>query len=383
LWKKEANSVPRAQTLSPNHQHKLQADSTDPAASARAASLRYVTDTMPGIWRKRAGRGFRYIGVDGRPIWGQNELDRIKALAIPPAWTDVWICPTPRGHIQATGRDAKGRKQYRYHPRWQEVRNETKYHRMIVFGEMLPVIRKRTAEDLARPGLSREKVLATVVQLLDTTLIRVGNEEYAQQNQSFGLTTMREEHVDVTGATLRFQFRGKSGKEHTVEVRDRRLARIVRRCQELPGYELFKYRDTDGVNHTIESADVNEYLQQITGEDFTAKDFRTWSGTVIAAHTLGQFGEFESETQAKKNVVQAIKSVATLLGNTPAICRKSYVYPAVIEAYLNRLLPCRKQEQDEVTMPAPIEGLRPEEAEVLALLHRLDSTQKGAQGVAS
>ena len=343
---------------------------TDPVESAKAAGLRYVTDTMPGIRRKRAGKHFSYRGPDGKPIRDPDELRRIKALAIPPAWTDVWICPTPTGHLQATGRDAKGRKQYRYHPRWREVRDEAKYERMIAFGEALPLIRERTERDLARPGLPREKVLAAVVRLLETTLIRVGNEEYARQNRSFGLTTMRDRHVKIEGAKLRFQFRGKSGKQHTIGLNDRRLARLVRRCQELPGQELFQYLDEDGQPHPVESADVNDYLRQITGRDFTAKDFRTWAGTVLAARALQEFEAFDSATQAKKNLVRAIEGVAERLGNTPSICRKCYVHPAVLDTYLEGALIETLQERVEQELSEALQGLRAEEAAVLALLRQ-------------
>src|SRR5687768_14114198 len=258
----------------------------EPEESARAAGLRYTNDNRPGITRARRGSGFRYTGPDGRVIRNKEELRRIGSLVIPPAWTDVWICPDPRGHLQATGRDARGRKQYRYHPKWREVRDDTKYYRMISFAQALPAIRRRTALDLARPQLTREKVLATVVQLLEKTLIRVGNDEYAKQNQSFGLTTMRDGHVDVKGSRVRFSFKGKSGVEHDVDLSDRRLARIVKACRDIPGYDLFQYYDEDGERHAIGSADVNAYLQEATGEDFTSKDFRTWAGTVLAAQLL-------------------------------------------------------------------------------------------------
>ena len=305
-----------------------------PYDSAKAAGLRYVTDTRPGIRRKRAGRGFTYIGLDGTPIRDPQELRRMRALGIPPAWTGVWICPLPHGHLQATGRDAKGRKQYRYHPQWREVRDQTKYGQMCAFGSALPLIRKQVDYDLALPDLPRDKVLATVLRLLETTLIRVGNEAYARANRSFGLTTLRDRHVDIAGTALRFQFRGKSGKEHMIEIHDRRLARIVRRCQDLPGQELFQYVDDEGQRRTIDSGDVNAYLRQITGQDFTTKDFRTWAGAVLATEALRACGTCGSVTEAKRNVVQVIKSVASRLGNTPAICRKCYVSPAIIEAYV-------------------------------------------------
>ena len=342
----------------------------DPASAAREAGLRYVSDRAPGIRRRRAGRYFSYIGPDGTAIRDPEVLQRIKSLAIPPAWTDVWICPTPRGHIQAVGRDAKGRKQYRYHPRWREVRDEAKYGRMIEFGHALPTIRDRTDADLRRPGLPREKVLAAVVQLLEKTLIRVGNEEYARENRSYGLTTMRTPHVDVERSKILFQFRGKGGKRHTVDVNDRRLARVIRSCQDLPGQELFQYVDEDGELRTIDSGDVNEYLREISGKDFTAKDFRTWAGTKLAAMALREVEEFESDTQAKRNVVAAIESVAQQLGNTPAICRKCYVHPAVIEAYMDGSMAHTLEERAAETLEESANTLSGEEAEVMRLLQR-------------
>ncbi len=341
----------------------------DPATSAEAAGLRYISDTGPGITRRRAGKHFSYLGLDGAPIRDRAELDRIKGLGIPPAWKDVWICPDPLGHIQATGRDAKGRKQYRYHPRWREIRDETKYGRMMAFGRALPRIRERTNQDLARRGLPREKVLATVVRLLEATLIRVGNEEYARTNESFGLTTMRDDHVDVQDSKIHFHFRGKSGVEHTVDVKDRRLAAVVRRSQDLPGQELFQYIDEDGERQTIDSGDVNEYLREITGEDFTAKDFRTWAGTVLAAQALQEFGEFDSEAHAKRNVVAAIEAVASRLGNTRAISRKSYVHPAIIEGYMDGSMRQTLKERAEEELE-DLKDLPPEEAAVLVLLRQ-------------
>ncbi len=343
-------------------------DEVDPVQIAKTAGLRYVNDTMPGIHRKRAGKHFSYIGLDGKPIHDKDELQRIRSLGIPPAWTNVWICPKPNGHIQATGRDARGRKQYRYHPRWREVRDETKYTRMIAFGESFPALRERVTHDLALPGLPHEKVLAAVVWLLDMTAIRVGNEEYARENGSYGLTTMRNRHVNIAGSNIRFHFRGKSGKEHTVTVRNRRLATIIRRCQDLPGHELFQYIDDDGERRTIESSDVNDYLQEVTGQNFTAKDFRTWSGTVLATDTLQELGEFETQTEAKKNVAQAIKAAAEHLGNTPTICRKCYVHPEIINAYMDdALLSSLRQEHGKVAEDA-LHGLRPDEMAVLTFL---------------
>lgn len=363
--------MPLARTTSQNQSEKAETpceDVIEPAVVAKAAGLCYVSDTSPGIRRKRVGKNFSYIDLNGKPIHDKEELKRIRSLAIPPAWTNVWICPRPNGHIQATGRDAKGRKQYRYHPRWREVRDETKYSRMIAFGEALPRVRSRVAKDLARPGLPHEKVLAAVVWLLDATAIRVGNEEYARENGSYGLTTLRSRHVSISGPKLRFHFRGKGGKEYTVSVENRQLARIVKRCQDLPGHELFQYIDDDGQRYSIESDDVNNYLQEITGQDFTAKDFRTWSGTVFAVVALQELGEFETQTQAKKNVGQAIEVAARRLGNTKTICRKSYVHPEVIDAYLEgSLLTQLSQYQDE-KIEQEADGLHPEEVRVLRFL---------------
>jgi DNA topoisomerase-1 len=343
---------------------------TDPRVSAKAAGLCYGTDASPGIRRKRAGKGFTYVDVEGRRLLDPQELQRIKSLGIPPAWTKVWICPIPQGHLQATGYDVKGRKQYRYHPRWRNVRDETKYGRILAFGEALPLIRKQVEHDLALPGLTRAKVLATVVQLLETTLIRVGNEEYVRTNRSFGLTTLHDRHVDIAGATLRFHFRGKSGKEHAVEINDRRVALIVKRCQEIPGQELFQYRDDEGQRRAIDSADVNDYLRQVTGQDFTSKDFRTWNGTVLALQALQACGARESAAQAKKAVAEAIKAVAAQLGNTPAICRKCYVHPAVIEAYLEGSLLDMLQRLGEPDPAGSVQGLSVEEGRVLAFLRQ-------------
>jgi DNA topoisomerase-1 len=307
----------------------------EPEQSAKLAGLRYVTDSSPGIRRHRSGRGFTYRDPEGRTIRDRSVVRRIKALVIPPAWTEVWICPLPNGHIQASARDAKHRKQYRYHARWREVRDENKYDRMIAFGEALPALRKHVDEDLSQPGLPRSKVMATVVRLLELTLIRIGNEEYARENESYGLTTLRSRHVEVTGATLRFKFRGKSAKTHEVEISDRRLAAVVKRCQALPGHELFQYLDDEGQHRSIDSADVNDYLRESTGEEFTAKDFRTWAGSVFAAQTLSALKFTESEAEMKHGVVEAIKLVAKRLGNTPATCRKHYIHPAVISAFLS------------------------------------------------
>jgi len=342
----------------------------DPVESARQAGLRYVNDAMPGIRRVRRGKTIRYVGPEGAPVTDAKELGRIKTLAIPPAWTDVWICAHPRGHLQATGRDARGRKQYRYHPRWRQVRDETKYYRMLAFGEALPRIRQQVDHDLSLPGMQRTRVLAAVVRLLETTLIRVGNEEYARDNKSYGLTTMRNRHVDVEGSALVFHFKGKSGVKHVVGVRDRRLANIVKRSRDLPGQHLFEYVDDDGEVQAIDSGDVNDYLKEITGEDFTAKDFRTWAGTVLAAQALEELADFDSETQARKNIVRAVERVAERLGNTPSVCRKCYVHPEVFNAYLERATIHTVQEQIQYDLTHALPDMDPEEAAVMALLYQ-------------
>jgi DNA topoisomerase I len=340
----------------------------DPVRSARSAGLRYVIDDQPGIRRQMGPLGFKYTRPDGRIIRNPSELKRIARLAVPPAWTDVWICTDPKGHLQATGRDARGRKQYRYHPDWRATRDETKYDRMPAFAAALPKIRARTASDLARPGLPREKVLATVVQLLEKSLIRVGNDEYARANRSFGLTTLRDRHVNVRGANVCFEFRGKSGVRHSVNVNDRRLARIVKNCRDLPGQELFQYLDEDGTRRKVDSGDVNAYLKEITGQDFTAKDFRTWAGTVLACVALR---EMTAETKAamSKNVIQAIDAVAGLLGNTRAVCRKSYIHPGIIDSYADGTLANAFARRVSGGRAARTK-LSPDEVVVLALLQQ-------------
>jgi len=312
---------------------KLVAESMD---AAEGAGLRYVGDDRPGYTRKAKGDGFDYFDVEGKVIRDEQRLLRLKRLAIPPAWTEVWISPALNGHIQATGRDARGRKQYLYHERWREVRDENKYDRIIAFGNALPKIRRRVAKDLKLSGLPRNKVLATVVQLLERTFIRIGNEEYARDNKSFGLTTMKDRHVEVKGSKLRFRFRGKSGREHEVDVTDRRIAKIISKLQDLPGQDLFQYVDDNGEVCEISSQDVNAYLREITDEDFSAKDFRTWAGTVLTAIALKAQEKFETKKQAKSNITTAIKAVAAILGNTPAICRKCYVHPEIFENYLDQ-----------------------------------------------
>lgn len=342
----------------------------DSMAAAKAARLRYVTDETQGITREKQRQDFRYRSPAGALITDEDELERIRLLGIPPAWTDVWICPYPNGHIQATGRDAKGRKQYRYHTRWTNRRNLVKFSRMITFGESLPRLRKRVEHDLKLPGLPREKVLATIVELLDTTHIRIGNIEYAKQNQSYGLTTMRDKHVEVSGSGLRFHFRGKSGKEHAVDVQDKRLARIVQRCKDVPGHELFQYVDDSGARHPVSSTDVNAYLRDITGQDFTAKDFRTWSGTMLAILAFQECEPCETFKQAKQNVTATIKRVAEALGNTPAVSRKSYVHPLVLEAYQDGTLTAALENLPSIKAK---NGLRPEERLVIEVLRTLEN----------
>lgn len=340
---------------------------TDPEEVAAEAGLRYVNDSDPGYTRKAKGDDFEYFDTAGNLIRDEQRLLRIKRLAVPPAWTNVWICPSANGHIQATGCDARRRKQYRYHERWREVRDENKYERMALFGAALPKIRKRVAQDLGLTGLPREKVLATVVQLLERTFIRVGNEEYARENKSFGLTTMKDRHVEVKGSHLRFRFRGKSGIHHQVDITDRRIARIIGKLQDLPGQELFQYVDDNGELRDVTSQEVNDYLKEITGQDFTAKDFRTWGGTVLAAIALNAVGAFETKKQAKANVKNAIGAVSKVLGNTPAICRKCYVHPAVLESYLDgKSIEGLKQKTEEVLEEAP--DLREGERAILKFL---------------
>ena len=343
--------------------------------SARSAGLVYVTDRAPGLHRYRRGRGFRYLDQRGRVVRRRDELDRIARLAIPPAWKDVWICPNPKGHLQACGRDARGRKQYRYHVGWRQVRDESKYDQMLAFAMALPALRRQMAKDLSASGLPRRKVIAAVVQLLEKTLIRVGNDEYARDNRSFGLTTMRNRHVKVSKSTLRFRFKGKGGKSHDIAFNDVRLARIVSRCQDLPGHELFGYVDDDGKVQDIGSADINEYLREVTGQDFTAKSFRTWAATVLAACALQEFPDCKSNAHAKRNVSQAIEAVAGVLGNTPAICRKSYIHPAIVDAYTEGSLPRTRRSRKLRTVSSPADFHQMETA-VLAWLHRL---QRAAQ----
>jgi DNA topoisomerase-1 len=324
-----------ALTKNAGNKKSIEADGVDPAEAAEEAGLRYVSDDRPGYSRKGNGDRFEYLDTEGKRIRDEQRLLRIKRLAIPPAWTDVWICPSPNGHIQATGRDARRRKQYRYHDHWREIRDENKFGRLADFAKALPKIRRRIAQDIKLPGLPRRKVLATIVRLLERTFMRIGNEEYARENKSFGLTTMKGRHVTVKGAQLHFRFRGKSGRQHEVNVTDRRIAKIISTCQDLPGQDLFQFVTDNGAVQDVTSQDVNDYLREVSGDNFTAKDFRTWAGTVLAAIALNAQGKFQSQKEAKANVKAAISAVAEFLGNTPAICRKCYVHPAVVEAYLN------------------------------------------------
>jgi DNA topoisomerase-1 len=347
----------------------------DPKESAAIAGLRYVTCTSAGFRRRRAGTGFAYLDQNGAVIRDKETLRRIRSLVLPPAWQDVWICARADGHLQATGIDARGRRQYRYHPDYRQVRNITKFSRMLDFAKALPAIRERVSKDLARPGLPREKVVAAVVRLLETTFIRVGNEEYAKENSSFGLTTLRDRHVSFEGSTMRFRFRGKSAQMHDVSVHDKRLAKIVRDCRDLPGYELFQYTDDFGEIHSVDSSDVNGYLHEITGSEFSAKDFRTWAGTIQAALALAELGPCSSETHGKKNIVDAVKRTAARLGNKPATCRNYYIHPAIFDAYLAGTL------SKAIVPPAeggfvdndarPSSGLHPEEELVVCLIRRM------------
>jgi DNA topoisomerase-1 len=330
------------------------------------AGLVYASDDEPGILRVRKGKGFTYFGPDGKRVTDRAVMERIGGLVIPPAWKDVWISTRPRGHLQATGRDARGRKQRIYHATWRTVRDADKFSRMIGFARALPRIRRRVARDLGQPGLPREKVVATIVRLLEMTYARIGNEEYARDNGSFGLTTLRDRHVTVSGSTVRFLFRGKSGREIEVGVTNRRVARVVRRCEELPGQMLFQYIGADSERHTVHSDDVNQYLQEISGEDFTAKDYRTWSATVLAIGALRDVARFESDAEAKRNVVAAIDSVARRLGHTRAVCRRSYVHPRVIDTYMNGSL----EGILSIVSSKAYRNLKADEVAVLALLKR-------------
>src|SRR4030081_2944030 len=340
----------------------------DPEVAAKQAQLRYVDDSVPGLTRHKAPNGFDYRLPGGALVGDIDTLKRIRSLAIPPAWTNVWICLHPNGHLQATGRDARGRKQYRYHPRWREVRDEAKYSKLLIFTHVLPQLRARVEEDLKRPGLPRERVPAAIVRLMDVTLFRIGNNEYAKENKSFGLTTLRDRHVAIEGSRIHISFRGKSGKHHETDINDRRLARIVKSCRDLPGYELFQYMDVEGQRHTVGSAEVNDYLREITGEEITAKDFRTWAGTKLAAEALQEFSIFETEAERKKAVLRAIEKVAKQLGNTPAICRSCYIHPAVLDGYLDGSLLNSLAEDTRKYLAENIEGMSAEEAAVTAFL---------------
>jgi DNA topoisomerase I len=338
------------------------------ARDAASTGLAYVSDEAPGIRRRKAGKGFVYFQSSGARVSNPTIVARLNALAVPPAWTDVWLCPSAGGHIQATGRDARGRKQYRYHTAFREMRESVKFDHLLAFANVLPTIRARVAEDMARRGLTREKVLATVVHLLETTLIRVGNDDYARQNKSYGLTTLRNRHVAVDGAEIRFRFTGKSGKQWSLRLRDRRVAKIIRACQELPGQDLLQYFDEGGKMRAVSSGDVNAYLRDIAGQDVTAKDFRTWAGTVLAARALKGLETFETATQAKRNLRAAIAQVSERLGNTPTICRKCYIHPAVPSAYLDGQLVLEIKPEAESAWIGELARLQPEEAALLALL---------------
>jgi DNA topoisomerase-1 len=336
--------------------------------AAESAGLSYASTDDPGIIRRRAGQGFSYRDPDGKDINDKAVVARIRALAIPPAWEKVWICVDPNGHIQAAGYDARGRKQYRYHAKFREMREGVKYEHMIAFADALPSLRQKVKKDMSTPGMGRRKILATVVNLLETTMIRVGNGSYAKENKSYGLTTLLNRHVKVDGSELKFHFKGKSGKEWRLSVRDRRIAKIVKNCQELPGQHLFQYIDEDGKRQAVTSADVNDYLKEVSGANITAKDFRTWTGTVLAAMALGELEKADSKARAKKNVTRAVEHVASMLGNTPTICRKCYIHPDVVDAYLDGNLLLEVQKNIDQQLSQDMEALRPEEAAVLSFL---------------
>jgi len=341
-----------------------------PNHAAKTSGLRYVTDSIRGITRRRTAKEFCYYSQTGRRLRDLSELRRIKSLVIPPAWQAVWISPFPHGHLQATGRDSRGRKQYRYHSRWREIRDQTKYGRMTAVGRVLPVLRARVAKDLALPGLPRAKVIATVVRLLETTLIRIGNLEYARENNSFGLTTLRNRHVKISGAKIRFHFRGKSGVDQDINLTNKKLAGIVRRCQELPGQELFQYLDSDGNRNGLSSDDINDYLRAATGFDLTAKDFRTWAGSVLAARALGNLERVTSKTLGKRNIVKAIDMVAQQLGNTRTVCQKCYIHPAIPSAYLDGSLREVLARQSQRTRAGAAKTLTLVESAVMSLLNQ-------------
>lgn len=354
---------------------RLKLVNSSPKQAAKTSGLRYVTDAIRGITRRGKAKKFRYYGVGGKRLRRPGELRRITSMAIPPAWQHVWISPFPDSHLQATGRDARNRKQYRYHSRWRNLRDQTKYDRMILVGGILPKLRARVAKDLAVPGLPRAKVIATVVKLLETTLIRIGNSEYARENNSFGLTTLRNRHVEVRGSKIRFRFHGKSGIDHEVDFSDKKLAQIVRRCQELPGQEIFQYFDADGKPSGINSSDINDYLREATGFDLTAKDFRTWAGTVLALRAFGNIEQATSKTQAKRNIVQAVEIVARQLGNTRTVCQKCYIHPAIVNAYLDGSLVKVLARQSRRARTGLPQSLTPAESAVMAILNQTHVTE--------
>ncbi len=368
-WCRESEVVVCA-TLPTMKHAVLDAPTAENLRAADAAGLRYTSDNRPGISRHRKGDGFDYKDAKGRRVTDATTLGRIKSLVIPPAWTDVWICPTANGHLQATGRDLRQRKQYRYHHEWRRHRDDNKFSHVLGFARMLPKIRRRVGRDLASSGMPRNKVLAAVVKLLETTLIRIGNDEYARTNKSYGLTTMRNGHAKVKGGQITFKFRGKSGRVHDITLQDRRLAAVVSRCQEMPGQELFAYEGEDGAVVDVGSQEVNDYLRQITGGEYTAKDFRTWAGTVLAAIALREMEACTSEAQVKKNILTAVESVAAMLGNTPAVCRKCYIHPGILDSYLSGATISTVSQRIREGIDASLRRMRPEEAAVVVLLQR-------------
>lgn len=362
--------VEKREKMDVRRQEELETEQEDPKVSAKTAGLRYVTDHQPGLYRRRTGEDLTILDSGGVRVTDERILERVRSLVIPPAWEEVWICSFANGHLQATGRDARNRKQYRYHPRWRQMRDEVKFERMVAFGKVLPQIREQVEKDLGRRKLDHRRVLAAVVRLLEVSLIRIGNEKYWHDNQSFGLTTLRDRHVDIHGSKAEFDFKGKSGKQHHVTLSDRQLVRTIERCRDIPGYRLFQYLDEEGDRRTLDSGEVNDYIREVSGADFTAKDFRTWAGTVLAATALQEVGAVDSAVQAKRNVVRAVEDVAARLGNTPTICRKCYIHPAVIEAYLDGDLAEMVEKRVQREMQKDFPKLPPEEAVVLGFLQK-------------
>lgn len=348
----------------------------NPQLTAKIAGLKYVTDTMPGFTRKKAGKGFYFIDDKGESITDKDIILRLKKMVLPPAWTNIWICPNPLGHLQATGYDTLNRKQYRYHEEWNKIRNETKYYRMLEFGKHLPIIRERIEKDLRTQGLNRNKVLALVVSIMERTFVRIGNASYEKQYGSYGLSTLRDRHAKINGNSVFFRFKGKKGVLQEVELKNKKLAKLVKKCRDIPGYDLFQYYDEDGQRQSIDSGSVNEYLKEITGCDFTAKDFRTWGGSINAMRSFNEIGSYESSSQAKKNIVKVIDQVSQILGNTRSICKKYYIHPTLIEAYEDGCLLDYFRELDTIEEDENITGLTCEEKLLMKVLETVKISPK-------